>query len=91
MKLNNSIEQFKKEINKFNIEKSRKNELKELEDELGYIEIIDVNKIWKITKKFFNDVLKLNREIEHNYTGIKKKIVNDQENVKNPKIKERKK
>ena len=79
--LNETIEQLKSEINKLNIEKSKENELKEIKNELGAIKVIDANKYIKITKVFSVDILKPNREIEHNYEGKKKKSLHNKGNI----------
>ena len=81
MVLNQTIEQLKSEIKKLNIEKKKENELKEIKNELGEIKVIDANKVIKITKIFSVDILKQNREIEHNYKGKEKIIPHNRANT----------
>ena len=43
---------MKSDIDKVNIEKNQEKELQNLKDEIGVIEIIDVNKLLNIKKNF---------------------------------------
>ena len=83
-KLNEILSQMKTDVEKINIEKSKEKELKELKDEIGVIEIIDVNKYLNITKKFSIEYLQEQRGIEHSFNGKKSKMNNKQhDNDKN--------
>ena len=83
-KLNNTLEQMKTDIERVNIEKNKAKELKDLRDEIGVIEIIDVNKFLNINKKFSIESLKFQRGIEHFYIGNK---INNNNNVQETEIK----
>jgi demethoxyubiquinone hydroxylase (CLK1/Coq7/Cat5 family) len=71
-KLNNILETMKTDVNKVNIEKSKEKELKELNEEIGVIQIIDVNKVLNIEKKFSIEILQIQKEIEMQFFGIVK-------------------
>jgi len=71
-KLNNILETMKTDVDKVNIEKSKEKELKELNDEIGIIQIIDVNKVLNIEKKFSIEILQIQKEIEEQFFAIVK-------------------
>ena len=59
LKLKDYVEQKKADIEKVNIEKNKEKEIQNLKDEIGVINIIDVNKLLNISKKFSSDILKI--------------------------------
>ena len=63
---------MKTDVDKVNIEKSKEKELKELNDEIGVIQIIDVNKVLNIEKKFSVEILQIQKEIEEQFFAIVK-------------------
>ena len=68
LKLKDYVEQKKADIEKVNIEKNKEKEIQNLKDEIGVINIIDVNKLLNISKKFSSDILKI-QNIKHCYIG----------------------
>ena len=68
LKLKDYVEQNKADIEKVNIEKNKEKEIQNLKDEIGVINIIDVNKLLNISKKFSSDILKI-QNIKHCYIG----------------------
>ena len=71
LKMSNMLEQMKDDIQKVNIEKNKEKELEEFKNEIGTIEIIDVNKILNITKKFSSENLTVQKAKEHFYNPKK--------------------
>ena len=95
MKINNILSQMKSDIDKVNIEKNQEKELQNLKDEIGVIEIIDVNKLLNIKKKFSLEDLKIQRGIEHNYNRNQSntsnnEIISDKKKKKKKKIESKK-
>ena len=98
-KLNNILETMKTDVDKVNIEKSKEKELKELNDEIGVIQIIDVNKVLNIEKKFSIEILQIQKEIEEQFfpivkvesKGIENNIEESPTNVEKSESKKKKK
>ena len=79
-RLNQIIIELKEEINKIRIEKCKENELKEFSNELGKIEIVEVNKtVFQRYKRFNQESMKISfKEVEISY--IIKKIRSTKKN-----------